>query len=277
MNKFICFLIVVSTFSCQRKYDVVRKEGKSFENNPPGVVWIKDSIYMDRMEIRNLDYWEYLHWLLRYQPEQYNAAYPDTLVWNEKNCYNQPYVHYYFTHPAYKNYPVVGVSYEQAQDFCKWRTARVKEFIAIQVKNKNKNAIRLQNIEYRLPTKKEWEYAASCGDIELQNKNDFLAPDYGYDKLTAENNLPKVWVKETLVLFGGLYGNDLTIPVTTVTPNKFGLHNMIGNVAEMISEKGISKGGSFLHSLYESAISESIVYTKPEPWLGFRCVCVVKK
>jgi len=277
MSKLLCFVVMIILFSCQQKYDVVRKEGKGSRNNPPGVVWIKASIYIDQCEIRNLDYLEYVFWLKKYQPEQYNAAYPDTLVWHGEKWMNEPYVHYYFIHSAYRNYPVVGVSYEQAQNFCKWRTARVKEFIAIQIKNKNKNAIRLQNIEYRLPTKEEWEYAASCGNIEPQNKNDFLAPDYGYDKLTADNNLPKVWVKETLALFGGLHGNDLTIPVMTNTPNKFGLHNMIGNVAEMIAEKGISKGGSFLHSLDASAISESIVYTKPEPWLGFRCACVVKK
>jgi len=274
MDKLLCFLVVVSFFSCQKKYDVVRKEGRNFKNNPPGVFWIKDSLYMDRTEIRNLDYLEYVHWLKKYQPENYSAAYPDTLVWRVNNCYNEPYVHYYFTHPAYRNYPVVGISYEQALGYCKWRTERVKEFIAIQIKHKHKNAIRLQNIEYRLPTKAEWEYAASCGNIDAKNINDFIALEYGYEKLLAVNNLPKVCVKESFVFYD--YA-DITLPVDTKFPNKFGLHNMIGNVAEMISEKGISKGGSFLHSLYKCQISDSVAYTKPEPWLGFRCVCVVKK
>lgn len=88
------------------------------------------SFYMDQTEIRNVDYREYLHWLQRVfidQPEVHDNALPDTLVWREKLAYNEPYVKYYFRHPAYNNYPVVGVSWLQANDFCIWRTDRVNE------------------------------------------------------------------------------------------------------------------------------------------------------
>ena len=279
MKKVIYFLFLIVVFACQQKYDVVRKTAYDKQLNPPGTVWIKDSIYMDRCEIRNLDYLEYLSWLLHKKPQDYNAALPDTTVWRSKNFYNEPYVQYYLRHLAYRDYPVVGVSYEQAIDFCKWRTERVKEFLSLIPQKKNqKNIQYLSNIEYRLPTKEEWEYAASCGEIDSKIKkyNDLIAPEYGYDRLIAPNNLPKIWVKETNVLFGGIYSNDVTIPTFTQYPNKFALHNMIGNVAEMILEKGISKGGSFAHCLYECEISDSLAYNKPEPWLGFRCVCVVK-
>jgi len=88
------------------------------------------SFYMDQTEIRNVDYREYLHWLERVfvdQPEVHNNALPDTLVWREEMAYNEPYVDYYFRHPSYNNYPVVGVSWVQAKDYCVWRTDRVNE------------------------------------------------------------------------------------------------------------------------------------------------------
>ena len=56
---------------------------------------------------------------------------PDTLSWREKLGFNEKYVEYYLRHPAYRDYPVVGVSWQQASEFCKWRTDRVNEFILI--------------------------------------------------------------------------------------------------------------------------------------------------
>ena len=64
-------------------------------------------------------------------PEVYNKSLPDTLVWRDKLGYNEPYVTQYLRHPAYDNYPVVGVSWTQANDFCVWRTDRVNERILI--------------------------------------------------------------------------------------------------------------------------------------------------
>ena len=61
----------------------------------------------------------------------YKSALPDTLVWRSKLGDNKKYVDYYLRHPAYRNYPVVGVYWLQANDFCKWRTDRVNEYILI--------------------------------------------------------------------------------------------------------------------------------------------------
>ena len=93
------------------------------------------SFYMDETEVRNVDYLEYLYWLKRVYgqsyPEVYQKALPDTLVWRDKLGYNEPFVTQYLRHPAYKNYPVVGVSWTQANDYCIWRTDRVNERILI--------------------------------------------------------------------------------------------------------------------------------------------------
>lgn len=92
------------------------------------------TFYMDETEVSNLHYREYLHWLSRIfvdYPEVYVYALPDTNVWREKLAYNEPYVENYFRHPAYQNYPVVGVNWLQATDYCKWRSDRVNEMILI--------------------------------------------------------------------------------------------------------------------------------------------------
>ena len=102
-------------------------------NNVPRTVTVS-SFYMDESELRNVDYREYLFWLRRVYktyPEVYTRALPDTLVWRSPMGFNDPYVQYYFRHPAYNNYPVVGVSWIQANDYCLWRTDRVNEKILI--------------------------------------------------------------------------------------------------------------------------------------------------
>ena len=93
------------------------------------------SFYMDETEVTNLYWLEYLSWLQRVYgssyPEVVARALPDTLVWREKLAFNEPFVDYYLRHPAYRDYPVVGISWNQANDFCKWRTDRVNEQLLI--------------------------------------------------------------------------------------------------------------------------------------------------
>lgn len=93
------------------------------------------SFYMDQTEVRNLDYLEYMHWTERvFGPNFYDVvkkALPDTLCWRDRLAFNEPYVEYYLRHPAYRDYPVVGINWLQASDFCAWRTDRVNEFILV--------------------------------------------------------------------------------------------------------------------------------------------------
>ena len=94
------------------------------------------SFYMDEAEVTNLEYLFYLQYLERVYPPSddnyrkiYQASLPDTLVWRNALGFNEVLAESYLRHPSYSDYPVVGVSWNQANDYCKWRTDRVNEKI----------------------------------------------------------------------------------------------------------------------------------------------------
>ena len=93
------------------------------------------SYYLDETEVSNTYWLEYLYWLGRVfatdYPEVQRKALPDTLVWRDRLAFNEPYVELYLRHPAFQDYPVVGVNWLQCNDFCAWRTDRVNEQILI--------------------------------------------------------------------------------------------------------------------------------------------------
>lgn len=121
-------------------------------NNVPKRVTV-NSFFIDKTEVANVHYREYLFWLNRvFDPEGepanqkiVDAAYPDTLVWRSELAFNEPYVEYYFRHPSFNYYPVVGVSWRQAHDFCLWRTDRVNELAMVSGGYINKKEIQNLN------------------------------------------------------------------------------------------------------------------------------------
>lgn len=104
-------------------------------NNTPTQQHVQ-SFYMDETEVTNAMYSEYLFWVKSIFPPTeenykniYEGALPDTLVWRNRLGYNETMTNNYLRHPAYANYPVVGVNWIQATEFAKWRTDRVNESI----------------------------------------------------------------------------------------------------------------------------------------------------
>lgn len=102
-------------------------------NNSPVRVQVR-SFFIDETEVTNMMYLEYLDWLERVYKKAdgayknvYTAALPDTMVWRSPLGYNEDMVNNYLRHPAFRDYPVVGVSWQQAVNFAKWRTERVNE------------------------------------------------------------------------------------------------------------------------------------------------------
>lgn len=115
-------------------------------NNTPRRVTVS-SFYMDETEIANVHYREFIYWLNRAYGADYpnvvDAAKPDETVWRSALSYNEPYVKYYFNHASYDQYPVVGVSWQQANDYAHWRSDRVNEMILIKrgLLKKNPNQV----------------------------------------------------------------------------------------------------------------------------------------
>ena len=146
--------------------------------------------------------------------------YPDTTVWvnDFANAYTDQYARYYFSSPIYDDYPVVGVSWEQATAYCAWRT----EFL------KQSYGMRGVDIEpYRLPTEAEWEYAARAGNN-----------DQTYSWKTEMPRTEKGCYDGNFKPGDGDYSRDgyiITAPVGSYASNDFGLYDMSGNVAEWTS------------------------------------------
>jgi formylglycine-generating enzyme required for sulfatase activity len=215
--------------------------------------------------------------------------YPDTTVWvnDFNNSYNEPYLRMYFSYPGYNDYPVVGVTWEQATAFCEWRTA----YYRAGMDSKGRE------IEpYRLPTEGEWEFAARSGHSE--NK-------YPWD--TDETTSEKGCFLANFKPGEGNYtkdGNLITSRVGSYSPNEFGLYDMAGNVSEWTSttyteagslemndlnpqykynaakedpyakKKKVIKGGSFkdIGRFIRGDMRDFEYQNQPRSYIGFRCV-----
>ena len=118
------------TFTIGEKGEVVTGE----RNNLRRRITVM-SFYMDQYEISNVNWREYTHWMKtvfqQTAPRLVERTQPNAEVWREPLAYNEPLLEHYFTHPAFDEYPIVGVTWEQAMDYCQWRTDRVNELALI--------------------------------------------------------------------------------------------------------------------------------------------------
>lgn len=237
---------------------------KSF--TPPGTVRVSDTLFVDATEITNLSWREYeysVKAMYGANSKEHLATLPDTLCWRDKLSDNEPYVQHYYRHIAYSQFPVVGISYEQAIAFCKWRTGQVKSLLSI------KKDFAHSHFEYRLPTKAEWEFFSQSSGMFFNNNGKDEKGNALANFLSLQSNGDATSPNTRYA--------DVTSPVVSYTPNSLKLYNTIGNVAEMVADKGICKGGGWRNRPEECRVGKDIVYTKPTAWIGFRCVCVMKK
>ena len=258
--------------------------------DPNEVVWIsKDTAYInDEGKIvsetinRQLSGpWDFLNTYII-------NIYPDTTCWvnDFPNADNEVYMRNYFSNPAYNDYPVVGVTWEQANAFCAWRT----EYL---LKGLGPAARYVQR--YRLPTEAEWEYAARGKEgTEFPWENEDVASGKGcfYANFKPDDGN---YTKD---------GNLITSKVGIYSSNTNGLYDMAGNVAEWTStiytEAGVDamndvnpqlrynaakedpyrlkkksvRGGSWKdpESYIRSAWRSSEFQNQPRSYIGFRCV-----
>jgi len=214
--------------------------------------------------------------------------YPDTTCWvnDFPNADNEVYLRNYFSNPAYNDYPVVGVTWEQANAFCAWRTDYL-------LKGLGNEARYVQR--YRLPTEAEWEFAARGKDqneFPWNNKNVANGDGCYYANFKPDRGN---YTKD---------GNLITSRAGSYSPNSNGLYDMAGNVAEWTStvytEAGVDamndinpqlrynaasedpyrlkkksvRGGSWKdpESFIRSAWRTWEYQNQPRSYIGFRCV-----
>ena len=258
--------------------------------DPDELVWIsKDTAYVDdegRIVRESINRplsgpWDFLNTYIV-------NVFPDTTCWvnDFPNAANEMYLRYYFSNPAYNDYPVVGVTWEQANAYCAWRT----EYL---LKGLGPAARYVQR--YRLPTEAEWEYAARGKDQnEFPWDNEDVASGKGcyYANFKPDNGN---YTKD---------GNLITSRVGIYSANSNGLYDMAGNVAEWTStvytEAGVEamndinptlkynaaqedpyrlkrksvRGGSWKdpESYIRSAWRTAEYQNQPRSYIGFRCV-----
>jgi gliding motility-associated lipoprotein GldJ len=181
-------------------------------NNIPRTMSVS-SFYMDETEIRNVDWREYVYWLRRVYgadyPQVFIKALPDTLCWRDELTFSEPYVELYYRHPAYNEYPVVGVSWLQATDYAVWRTDRVNEYILIRegILKVNFNQVNEDNFNHDTYIKGQYEGLVKDELIDLNPNNEFRKVRIEDGILLPRYRLPTEAEWEFAAL--GLIGNTI--------------------------------------------------------------------
>lgn len=241
------------------------------------------SYFMQQNEVSNLEYRTFLFDLLiQGRKDEFLIAQPDQTQWStltdpEKN----PYEDYYFSHPAYDNYPVVNISRKGAEMYCEWLTKEANATL--------KESEKINDV--RIPTRIEWVKAASNEGKQLpyswnepltRNSEGIYLANY---KMSAEEYAQ---LDTTLSVNMKANASDVIAPIRSYFPNAHGLYNMCGNVAEMvynnkIGEKGLqmvwdgngTAGGSWMNTAEEIKIYSPDLYDDvidAHPAIGFRVV-----
>lgn len=253
----IILMLMISVFSYsqspQIKKESVQKTDKRlatlFTNIPAGN-WKDnngenqqiDAFQLGMGTVTNLDYREFIVYLKNNgKLEEYHAYYPDSTVWGAQQV---NFGSVYFKHSAYRDYPVVGITKRAAIAYAEW------------LGQQNRIVSENQNIEFRLPTKNEWIYAASAGNINnvyawngpyLRNEKGMFMANF---RVIGEQNISKDKDGHPIVIGVTINQNDNDISIFTVKsksyyPSIWNLYNMNGNVSEMLLDVDEVIGGSW--------------------------------
>lgn len=169
--------------------------------------------------------------------------------------------------------PIAGITYEQAVNFCKWRTAldSLRRLPKVDANTSVWNAFDNAAI-YRLPTEEEF----SKMNPQFDSITDSNLSHFNYKESICPDKKAEPEEKTNY----GKYSIDSYSHHLSKSERHLRLKdvfNVQGNVAEMTSQKGIAKGGSYFHYAKDSYNDKVIRYVKPELWLGFRCIAEQRK
>jgi len=243
-------LLVSSTLIAQKNtrtpdnYSFV-PEGKTYINGEERTV---EAFYISNTEISNKEYKEFLEALKNYGDENLlERIKVNHEGWKKLLAESQPFVEFYFENDAYNDYPVVNITKDAAEIYCKYLKHLYKEKYNL-------------NVEFRLPTMEEYIRAAK-GETK-ENTYAWSTNNLLNKKNQAQGNFKT-------------NNNEVTAPVESFDKNQFGLYNMSGNVAEMISKTGVAMGGSWNCDAKNSMVENFILFDASAANVGFRPVMVL--
>ncbi|HYG52802.1 MAG TPA: SUMF1/EgtB/PvdO family nonheme iron enzyme [Flavobacteriales bacterium] len=160
---------------------------------------------------------------------------------------------------GYLDLPITGVTMKQAQAFLDWYSGYMSEYSNGHYQYK-----------LRLPTPEEWRNFAESG-LRAEDKGDLLLDSMNAKKCMLYNTIPDKTVCSNYQEKEKRFGDNVAI-VLGYNPDMNGVYNIFGNVAEMTSQEGIAKGGSFKHYASQCRTDKVQTYKGPQEWLGFRWV-----
>jgi hypothetical protein len=271
-----------SLINCKSQKVVITQFHKT---PPPNGIEITNGWYADRSEVSNINYREFLHFIKHHYSDstRYLKMLPDTTVWKELGENMSRFVTDYLRNPDYEDWPVVGVSYEQAVEYTKWRTDRVMEMILItQGIRKMNNDARDEEV---FTIAKYFEK-----DINKLSKNIQVRSYYHFDLPSKEEwdiivkyqeslySIPKCI--DSLIVSQGQFLNAVKVNndiegCVNVKYNE--MFHVKGNVCEWIKDGKMCGGGSFLQSLDHIKATRFFGVRDPKVWVGFRNVCRFKE
>lgn len=232
--------------------------------------------YMGTCEVTNFEYRTFLFDLLiQGRKDEFLKAKPDQGAWSkELKGGGNAYTEHYFSHKAYNDFPVVNVSREGAELYCKWLSQEVRKSVG-EEKEANYNDV-------RLPLRVEWVKAASNEGKQLPYpwNGQYRRNSDGMYQANFTHDIIKDQVDTTGFSNIKYDNSDLTAPSKSFWPNALGIYNLSGNVAEMVyegmerSEPGTA-GGSWRSSgeeiqIYAPDPNKGVIDAKPT--IGFRVV-----
>lgn len=304
--KFIHYIFLVTTLFVVLTSFITKDEVKDFsKETPPGTAKIAENLFMDKAEISNFGYLEYQYWLkivFGKDSKEFLSAQLDTLVWDSYPCLSSFYNSTYFIHPAYRDYPVVGIAHKQALAFCKWRADRVFEIYLIREKilehnpsQHTENYFSIENYysgkynnmlpdmryniypEYCLPTKEEWllgkDFFKNDPPKKVKKCKPFLC------RLTHQLNDSLIidinYNVEPCKIDSSLISKEPLL-ATHCSKNKDIAFHFYGNASEWLAEENKIIGGNWRDTTNTHFdIPQHQEY--PAEYVGFRCVATWKK
>ena len=289
--RIIILTAVIITYSCQRK--IAPNEDLRYLITPNGMQ-LKFNLYCDQSEISNIDWREYMYWLINnygISSDEYLSALPDSTVWLKEH----PALHYledsYLRNRAYDDYPVVGITQKQAEDYSEWRSMIVFKMILVSEGFLDRQVI------YEKPTHFSIEgyFKGTCRWIKGEKKAKYYpvfrlpTPEervliVNYSDSLNLNYFEKcnsAYCKDCLLGFPLMNSNwyDKIVktnlpaePVKTGCAAKKGvpLYHVRGNVSEWLSTPNTAAGGGWKHKKSAIIDQDTFVLFKPDAATGFR-------